>query len=524
MMVNRLAHNMKINRRSFLSSLASTLSLVAAWRPAWAQATYSTKVTFVLFNDFYIMGEQPFPDGQKRGGFARLAAVVKAERAKAAAENRHVIVAHGGDTLSPSVMSGLDRGAHIVALTNMIGPDILVPGNHEFDFGKAVFLERMAEAKFPLYAANLRDPNGAPLPAFKDRAILDLNGVRLGLMGLAYEQSPRVSSPEDLRFGPTVETTRAQAAALRTEGADFVCAVLHCNRGDGIKLQGEEISELLLTGHTHDLLVNHDGKCALAESGYDAHYVTCIDVAISVREDKGKRTMTWWPQFRVIDTATVTPDAEVAAAVARFEQALLDKMTEAICTTDVPLDSSTVIVRTREAAIGNLFADAMRAGTHADAAILNGGGIRAGKTYEPGARISQGDLLAELPFGNRIVVLEMSGRDLKGAIENGLSRLPLSSGRFPQVSGIAVEFALDGKPGSRVTAMRVAGAPLDESRVYRVVTIDYLARGGDDYAMLKNARRITPDNDAPLMVSEVVQYLRGLGTVRTGVEGRVVGR
>jgi 2',3'-cyclic-nucleotide 2'-phosphodiesterase (5'-nucleotidase family) len=199
-------------------------------------------------------------------------------------------------------------------------------------------------------------------------------------------------------------------------------------------------------------------------------------------------------------------------------------MTEAICTTDVPLDSSTVIVRTREAAIGNLFADAMRAGTHADAAILNGGGIRAGKTYEPGARISQGDLLAELPFGNRIVVLEMSGRDLKGAIENGLSRLPLSSGRFPQVSGIAVEFALDGKPGSRVTAMRVAGAPLDESRVYRVVTIDYLARGGDDYAMLKNARRITPDNDAPLMVSEVVQYLRGLGTVRTGVEGRVVGR
>ena len=68
-----------------------------------------------------------------------------------------MIVAHGGDTLSPSVMSGLDRGAHIIALTNMIAPDIFVPGNHEFDFGKAVFLERMAEAKFPLYGANLRD-------------------------------------------------------------------------------------------------------------------------------------------------------------------------------------------------------------------------------------------------------------------------------------------------------------------------------------------------------------------------------
>jgi 2',3'-cyclic-nucleotide 2'-phosphodiesterase (5'-nucleotidase family) len=387
-----------------------------------------------------------------------------------------------------------------------------------------VFLQRMGEAKFPLYAANLRDPNGAPLPAFKDRAVLDFNGVRVGLTGLAYEQSPRVSSPEDLRFAPTLETTRAQAAALRTEGADFVCAVLHCNRGDGIKLQGEEVADLLLTGHTHDLLVSHDGKCALVESGYDAHYVTCVDVAISVREDNGKRTTTWWPQFRVIDSATVTPDPEVAAAVAGFERALLDMMTEAICTTAVALDSSTVIVRTREAAIGNLFADAMRAGTHADAAILNGGGIRAGKTYEPGARISQGDVLTELPFGNRIVVLEISGADLKRAIENGLSRLPGASGRFPQVSGISVEFAPARDAGSRITSMRVGGAPLDESRTYRVAVLDYLARGGDDYAMLTNARRITPDNDAPLLINEVVQYLRGLGTVRTGVEGRVVAR
>src|SRR3989440_12351034 len=160
-------------RRSFISSLAATLALFGL-RPAWAQA--STRVTFVLFNDFYLMGEQPFPDGKQRGGFARLASIVKAERAKAASEGRHVIVAHGGDTLSPSVMSGLDRGAHIVALTNLMPPDIFVPGNHEFDFGKAIFLQRMAEAQFPLYGANLRGPDGGPLPSFKDRAIVAFDG------------------------------------------------------------------------------------------------------------------------------------------------------------------------------------------------------------------------------------------------------------------------------------------------------------------------------------------------------------
>ena len=120
--------------------------------------------------------------------------------------------------------------------------------------------------------------------------------------------------------------------------------------------------------------------------------------------------------------------------------------------------------------------------------------------------------------------LDVSGRDLKSAIENGLSRLPGSSGRFPQVSGMTVEFELAREPGSRVTAMRVGGAPLDESRTYRVAVLDYLARGSDDYAMFSNARRITPDNDAPLMVNEVVEYLRKLGTARTGVEGRMVGR
>jgi 2',3'-cyclic-nucleotide 2'-phosphodiesterase (5'-nucleotidase family) len=509
-----------VTRRSVLASLGVSLAALAAWRPAWAQAKYVADVTFVLFNDFYLMAEQPFPDGKSRGGFARLAAVIKAERAK----GRTVIVAHGGDTLSPSIMSGFDAGAHIVALTNMVAPDIFVPGNHEFDFGKAVFLERMSEAKFPLYGANLRDAGGAALPGFKDRAMLTVGDVRIGLTGLAYEQSPRMSSPEDLRFASTIDTTKAQAAALRQEGADFVVAVLHCNRGDGIALQYSGATDLLLTGHTHDLFVNFTESCALVESGYDAHYVTCIDAQITVREDGAKRAMTWWPQFRVIDTATVTPDPEVAAAAAAFQATLIDKMSLTIATTAIELDSRTAIVRTREAAIGNLFADAMRSVSRADVALLNGGGIRAAKLYQPGDTITHGDILAELPFNNRVVVIELSGRDLRRAMENGLSALPQPAGRFPQISGITVAYDAARDPGSRITAMQVGGVPLDEGRSYRVAVIDFLARGGDDYTMLREAKRVTPDNDAPLLVNEVVAYVRRLGVVTMGVEGRVVGK
>ena len=263
----------------------------------------TARITFILVNDIYLMADQMMPDGERRGGFARLAAVVKAERAQGA----NVIVAHAGDTLSPSLMSGLDRGERILTLTNLIAPDIFVPGNHEFDFGKATFLQRMAEAKFPRYAANLRGADGGPLPNFKDRSITTIDGVRIGLTGATYDDTPRTSSPEDLKFLPTVATTKDAAEALRREGADFVVAVVHASRGQDYAIFETRAVDLVLSGHDHDLFIEFDGRNAMAESSYDAHYVTAIDVAINVKEENGRRSVTWWPQFRIIDTATVTP-------------------------------------------------------------------------------------------------------------------------------------------------------------------------------------------------------------------------
>ncbi|MCC7348639.1 MAG: bifunctional metallophosphatase/5'-nucleotidase [Variibacter sp.] len=509
-----------LTRRSFLASLSAFVGTLATWRPAWSQTTLATRVTFLLTNDIYLMGDQPFPDGKRRGGFARLAAVVKAERAKGG----HVIFAHGGDTLSPSLMSGFDRGAHIIALTNMIRPDIFVAGNHEFDFGKQTFLQRMAEAVFPLFGANLRGPDGAPLPATKDRAIVDFAGVRIGLTGLVFDRSDRVSSPEDLQFRPTIDIAREQAEALRQEGADFVVAVMHAERGDSLALQMGRAADLILTGHTHDLFVNFDGQSAIVESGYDGHYVTAIDIDIRVQESGGRRATVWWPQFRIIDTADVAPDPEVAAQVARYEADFAREMDVVIGTTAVELDSRNATVRTREAAIGNLFADAMRLSTRSDAALINGGGIRAGKVYPAGAAITRRDIMAELPFNNRVVVVQLSGADLWRALENGLTQLPLASGRFPQVSGLQVDYAPARAPGARVTAMQVDGAPLDPARLYRVAILDFLANGGDDYTMLRDAQRITPDNDAPLLATEVMSHIERLGAVRTVVEGRLRAR
>jgi 2',3'-cyclic-nucleotide 2'-phosphodiesterase (5'-nucleotidase family) len=517
--LDELAHMLLISRR-----LATGMLLVpfAGVRLAGAAPAAATRITFVLVNDIYLMADDLMPDGKRRGGFPRLAAVVKAEREMASATGSQVIFAHGGDTLSPSLMSGIDKGAHIITLTNLIPPDIFAPGNHEFDFGKAVFLERMGEAKFPLYGANLRGPDGAPLPGFKDRSIVTVGNVRIGLTGAAFDDSVRASDPGDLKFLPTVATIKQQAEALRREGADFVVAVAHATREEAYEVFNSRTVDLILTGHTHDLFINYDGRTALVESNYDAHYVTAIDIAIDVKEEDGHRTTTWWPQFRVTDTATVTPDPEVAAVVAKFEGELSKQLDVPIGTTAVELDSRTAVVRTREAAIGNLVADALRWSAQTEVAVTNGGGIRGGKIYPPGTTITRRDILTELPFGNRLVTLEVSGRDLKAAIENGLSRLPNPSGRFPQVSGLKIEADVSRPAGSRVQSITVGDAPLYEGKVYSVATNDFMARGGDDYTAFEQSKPVIPLNDSPLMASEVMDYIQDIRTVRTGVDGRIV--
>jgi 2',3'-cyclic-nucleotide 2'-phosphodiesterase (5'-nucleotidase family) len=259
----------------------------------------------------------------------------------------------------------------------------------------------------------------------------------------------------------------------------------------------------------------------MAESSFDAHYVVAVDVSINVNVRDGRRSVTWWPQFRVIDTADVAPDPEVAAVVRGFEQELSREFDVAIATTEVELDSRAATLRTREAAMGNLMADAIRFATGADVALMNGGGIRSGKVYAPGSSITRRDILAELPFGNRVVLLEIAGRDIRAALEHGLRNAPEAVGGFPQIAGMKV-VADTGRPaGQRIVSAEVGGAPLDDGKSYKLATNDFLARGGDGYSMLREGKPLQRDFDAPLLANEVMVYLRRIGVVRSGVDGRL---
>ena len=116
--------------------------------------------------------------------------------------------------------------------------------------------------------------------------------------------------------------------------------------------------DIILTGDDHDLALFFDGRTVMVESKEEAEFVTAIDVKVDVEEKDGKRSVTWYPNFRIIDTATVTPDPETQALVDKYNAELSKELDVAVGITSESLDSRKATVRTSEAAIGNLVADA----------------------------------------------------------------------------------------------------------------------------------------------------------------------
>jgi 2',3'-cyclic-nucleotide 2'-phosphodiesterase (5'-nucleotidase family) len=286
-------------------------------------------------------------------------------------------------------------------------------------------------------------------------------------------------------------------------------------------LVDSHVFDLLLSGDDHTLDIHYDGRSALAESMTEADYVTAVDLTIDVQEKNGKRSITWWPNFRIIDTATVTPDAETQAEVDKYNSQLSKELDVVIGTATTPLDSRKASVRSAETAIGNLIADATRAATGADVAITNGGGIRGNKEYPAGTQLTRRDIFTELPFGNKTVKLEVTGAAIWAALENGFSEVENGAGRFPQVSGLAVEADFKQPKGSRVLSVTIGGKPLDRAASYTLATNDYMQGGGDGYVMFKSAKVLVDALAGKLLASDVMDYIAARKEVAPAIEGRI---
>lgn len=491
-----------ISRLALLAVLLST--------PVGAE---TVKLTLLGVGDVYNFEEE---DG--RGGFARLNAVARAERAA----NPNTLYLFNGDMLSPSLASGFDKGQNTIDFTNLVPFDLAVPGNHEFDFGPENFIEKMKASKYPWAAINITNDDGSAIEGLGGVMVKEVGGLKVALIPVAQDTSPEVSSTGSLKFLPTVETGVAAAEKAREEGADIVVGVVQTNMENDRALMASGAFDVILSGDDHSYATAYDGRTAYVETSIDGQFLSPVDltVEVTVAEDD-KREISWVPAFRFIDTATVTPDPESVAMADALRATMDENLNVEIGTIEAPLDSRRNVVRAEEATMGNLITDALRDATGADIALMNGGGIRGDTTYDAGRKLTRRDILTELPFGNTTVVTELPGSQVLLALENAVSQVENGSGRFAQVSGLTFAFDASAPAGSRVSEVMVGGAALEADKLYTVAVNDYIVGGGDGYASLGGGRIITEGPTGQLVANDVMAYVEKLGTVKVAVEGRI---
>ena len=492
---------------------AAVLGVAALALMAGSALAETVKITFLGVGDVY-----KFEGGKTRGGMARLNAVARAERAA----NPNTIYVFDGDMLSPSLMSGFDKGENMIKLSNIVPFDLAVPGNHEFDFGPENFTKMAKISKYPWGAINITGADGKPLEGLVGVTVKEVQGVKVALIPVAQDTSPQVASTGDLKFGPTAESAINAAKQARKDGADLVVGVVQAPHSDDLAMVASKAFDVILSGDDHDLVVMYNGITAYVDTSTEANYLVPIDLTVNVEEKDGKRSVKWEPNFRFIDTASVTPDPETQKLVDEYSGLLDKELNVVLGKTEGPLDSRRNVVRTEEAAIGNLIADAMRDAVGADIAITNGGGIRGDKQYAAGSDITRRDVLTELPFGNVTVLTEVTGQQIWDGLENGLSKVEDGAGRFPQVSGLRLEGDLTKPAGSRVTSVVVGDKPLDKAATYKLATNDYMLDGGDGYTAFKGGKVIVDGRGGKLIANDVMVMLKKKGAINAKTDGRIV--
>ena len=156
---------------AWIVALAASFATVAAAQ----DQRIATRLTFLHFNDAYQISPR-----RGLGGMGPMATLIQRERARAPQS----VLSFGGDLISPSLLSGITKGAHMVEFANALRLQIAVLGNHEFDFGPDVLAQRIGESKFSWLGANVLGTDGKTFPGVLATKILQMGPVKVGFFGL----------------------------------------------------------------------------------------------------------------------------------------------------------------------------------------------------------------------------------------------------------------------------------------------------------------------------------------------------
>jgi 5'-nucleotidase len=517
----------------------------------------SPTVTFSIVGTTDLHGNVFGGDG--RGGLELLGGYLDDLHAARAADGGAVVLIDAGDTFQAGIESDLSEGAIVVDAYNALGYTAAAIGNHEFDFGpvddagahqmlgtdpRGALQARAAQAKFPYLAANLIDEaTGEPVhwPNVRPSALLDIAGVKVGIVGIMTIDALRATlstNVHGLRVAPLAPTVAAEAAKLRAAGATLVIVGAHAGGACARFTNATDLSscddeaeifrlarslprglvDVIAAGHTHQGLAHEVEGVAIIQGYSHGRAFGRVDVTIDrstgrvvqhqlfpphevcARQDPATLACDGsdLPQARY-EGRGVAPSSAVAAAMAPALARVRSLQAQPL---GVVLDSPISRTGDLESALGNLFADALRAETGADIALNNNlrGGLRADL---PAGPLTFGSFYDVFPFDNRLLTVRVTGAALKQSLIDEVQR-----GRRGALGLSGVHARVGCKEGRvDVELRRPTGEPIRPDEELTVAALDTLVQRGA-LAAAVNSTAVDVPADAPVMRELVEDWLR----------------
>ena len=499
----------------FLSVTVLALSGCAQWGGPGPDKDKTYAITILHTNDHH---GRFWKNRDGEYGMAARKTVVDQIRQEVKAAGGYSLLLDGGDVNTGVPESDLQDAVPDFRGMNLLGYDAMAVGNHEFDKPPVVLQMQRDLATFPMLSANIYKDGSRMFSPYK---VFNLGGVRVGVMGLTTEDTQKMVHPDNLR-GITfanVQTETAKVLPELRQKADVVIAATHMGHYEdgkhGVQAPGDV--ELARAVKGLDMIVgghSQNPACMKAENVLDRAYVpgnectpdrqngTWIVQAHEWGKYVGRADFTYRNgEFKLVkytlipvnlkkavkaaDGKTVmqTYAAEIAESpemlqlLKPFQDFGQQKLLVEVGSSDGKLEGDRSVVRSQPTALGVMIGQSMMDKTKADFAIVNAGGVR---DSLPAGKITYKDVLTVHPFGNTVVVVTLTGKEVRDYLA-AAAKMTAGSGAFAQFAGVQLVVE-----AGQVASAKIAGQDIDPSKTYRMAINNFVAAGGDGYPKLNN--------------------------------------
>jgi len=449
-------------------------------------ANNTSQLTLLTYNDIQTAAAE-------NTTLPRMATLLNQRRA---AHNNPTFTVGGGDEVSPHALSPLSQWRVPIAALNVLQPDAEVIGNHDLDYGFDAVRNFSAASEFPWLSANIVDSEtGEPIPGTEPYTVVEKDGVRVGVVGLADEAIKSKTAVDFAEQGYELRNFSATASEYATElkteqNVDVVVAAAHIGVPESKTLARQTDNvDVVVTGDDEvEYPPQETSGTVIIEAEARAEHVGELNLTVEDGE------VTAW-NGRLLDVTEDVPKNDTVSSL--ISDARSDGLNAVAGETTTELDARFTPNYHDETALGNMIGDAFRAQSGAEVAVTNAGGIRSNGVYGPG-NVTVGDVYNILPFQNTLVTVRLTGAELKQLLGSQVVPLESETGqRYGveaqlQVSGVTYEFGSHVDQAPYVREAWVNGEPVSANETYNVTVNSYMA--GWDGSVLEDAPRVSTSN------------------------------